>query len=112
MLDQVKTHRDHVGKVAKIAATAVATHSMIRMLRRAIGLAHNVPGSHARCSSRRSIENPDASNRAVAMRKYGRSGSNRAAIPAPDTPSETATSGPAQQRADASAAVIPPPAAR
>src|SRR5438445_455938 len=43
--------------------------------------------------------------------KYGRSGSNVAASPAPLKPSATATSGPAQHRVDTTAATTPPVAA-
>src|SRR5687768_6357186 len=108
--NQPRNQSDQVGKVARITASALATHNVIRMLRRATGLAQRVPGSQARCSSRRNIQKPDASSPAVARRKYGLSGSNRAAMPAPETPNDTATRGPAQQSADARAAVIPPPA--
>ena len=43
----------------------------------------------------------------MAARKYGRYGSN-AESPAPDTPKLTATTGPAQQRAEPAAAKTPP----
>src|SRR5437588_2721798 len=89
----------------------VATHSAHFIRRRAIGEAHKVPGSHARFSSRRSSTNPKPSASTVPATKYGRSGSNVAASPAPLKPSATATSGPAQQRVDPTAATTPPVAA-
>src|SRR2546422_674826 len=81
------------------------------MRRRAIGEAHRVPGSHARFSSLRSTTKPKPSASTVPATKYGRSGSNVAASPAPLRPSATATSGPAQQSVDTTAATTPPVAA-
>src|SRR2546422_8128048 len=81
------------------------------MRRRARGEAHNVPGSHALRSSRCRTTKPTPRDTAVAATKYGRSGSNVAASPAPESPSATATRGPAQQSAEAMAATMPPVAA-
>src|SRR5437016_7367934 len=89
----------------------VAVHSAHFIPRRAIGEAHKVPGTHARFSSPRSTTKPKPSARTVPATKYGRSGSNVAASPAPLRPSATATSGPAQQRVDTTAATTPPVAA-
>src|SRR2546425_10436958 len=90
----------------------VAVHSAHFIRRRAIGEAHKVPGTHARFSSRRSSTKPKPSARTVPATKYGRSGSNVAASPAPLRPSATATSGPAQHSVDTTAATTPPGAAR
>src|SRR6266702_5828325 len=89
----------------------VAIHSAHFMRRRAIGEAHRVPGSHARFSSPRTTTKPKPSARTVPATKYGRSGSNVAASPAPLRPSATATSGPAQHSVDTTAATTPPVAA-
>src|SRR5437016_10841618 len=89
----------------------VAVHSAHFIPRRAIGEAHKVPGTHARFSSPRSTTKPKPSARTVPATKYGRSGSNVAASPAPLRPSATATSGPAQQSVDTTAATTPPVAA-
>ena len=48
----------------------------------------------------------------MAPAKYGRSGSNVVASPAPLSPKNTATNGPAQHTADPMAATTPPVAAR
>src|SRR5438128_7140626 len=88
-----------------------AGHSAQFIGRRAIGEAHKVPGTHARFSSRRSSTKPKPSARTVPATKYGRSGSNVAASPAPLRPSATATSGPAQHSVDTTAATTPPVAA-
>src|SRR5260370_3287909 len=89
----------------------VAIHSAAFMRRRATGEAHNVPGSHALRSARARKTKPNPRQSAVPATKYGRSGSNLAARPAPLRPSTTATSGPAQQSADPTAAATPPVAA-
>src|SRR5437870_1406426 len=89
----------------------VAIHSADFIRRRATGEAHIVPGSHAFRSSRFSTTKPKPRASPVATTKYGRSGSNVAARPAPLRPRATAMSGPAQQSADATAAAIPPVAA-
>src|SRR5207253_1605666 len=102
---------DHHGNVSSGIETIVAVHSAHFIRRRAIGEAHKVPGSHARFSSRRSSTNPKPSASTVPATKYGRSGSNVAASPAPLKPSATATSGPAQHRVDTTAATTPPVAA-
>src|SRR6266516_2682695 len=89
----------------------VAIHSAHFMRRRAIGEAHRVPGSHARFSSPRTTTKPKPSARTVPATKYGRSGSNVAASPAPLRPSATVTRGPAQQSVETTAATTPPVAA-
>src|SRR3989441_4989981 len=89
----------------------VAVHSAHFIRRRAIGEAHKVPGTHARFSSPRSTTKPKPSASTVPATKYGRSGSNVAASPAPLRPSATATRGPAQQRVETTAATTPPVAA-
>src|SRR2546425_6879784 len=89
----------------------VAVHSAHFIRRRAIGEAHKVPGTHARFSSPRSTTKPKPSASTVPATKYGRSGSNVAASPAPLRPSATATSGPAQHSVDTTAATTPPVAA-
>src|SRR2546427_11634575 len=89
----------------------VAVHSAHVIRRRAIGEAHKVPGTHARFSSPRSTTKPKPSASTVPATKYGRSGSNVAASPAPLRPSATATSGPAQQSVGTTAATTPPVAA-
>src|SRR3989475_3521703 len=89
----------------------VAVHSAHVIRRRAIGEAHKVPGSHARFSSPRRTTKPKPSASTVPATKYGRSGSNVAASPAPLKPSATATSGPAQQSVETTAATTPPVAA-
>ena len=89
----------------------VATHSARFIRRRAIGEAHRVPASQARRSSRFSTTKPNPSEITVPITKYGRSGPNVAASPAPLRPSATATSGPAQQSADPIAAATLAPAA-
>src|SRR5712691_1500800 len=81
------------------------------MRRRAIGEAHRVPGTHACFSSLRSTTKPKPSASTVPATKYGRSGSNVAASPAPLRPSATATRGPAQQSVETTAAATPPVAA-
>lgn len=91
-------------------ASPVATHSMIFVLRRTAGSAHTLSGSQACFSSRSRRKNPSPRNTAVPPRKYGRSGSNVAEIPAPDTPTVTASSGPAQQSAEPNAVATPPTA--
>src|SRR5437763_4761282 len=89
----------------------VAVHSAHFIRRRAIGDAHKVPGTHARFSSPRSTTKPKPSASTVPATKYGRSGSNVAASPAPLRPNATATSGPAQHSVDTTAATTPPVAA-
>src|SRR5438128_4078205 len=89
----------------------VAIHRAHFIRRRAIGEAHKVPGTHARFSSPRSTTKPKPSASTVPATKYGRSGSNVAASPAPLRPSATATKGPAQQSVEATAATTPPVAA-
>src|SRR3989454_11850536 len=89
----------------------VAVHSAHSIRRRAIGEAHKVPGSHARFSSPRRTTKPKPSASTVPATKYGRSGSNVAASPAPLRPSATATRGPAQQSVETAAATTPPVAA-
>src|SRR6266566_7626458 len=56
-------------------------------------------------------DEPKPSARTVPATKYGRSGSNVAASPAPLRPSATATRGPAQQSVETTAATTPPVAA-
>src|SRR5438128_6493330 len=90
----------------------VAIHRAHFIRRRAIGEAHKVPGTHARFSSPRSTTKPKPSASTVPATKYGRSGSNVAASPAPLRPSATATKGPAQQSVETTAATTPPVAAR
>src|SRR2546427_5001758 len=90
----------------------VAVHSAHVIRRRAIGEAHKVPGPHARFSSPRSTTKPKPRASTVPATKYGRSGSNVAASPAPLRPSATATKGPAQQSVETTAATTPPVAAR
>src|SRR5207253_8029672 len=102
---------DHQGNVSSGIETIVAVHSAHFIRRRAIGEAHKVPGTHARFSSPRNTTKPKPSASTVPATKYGRSGSNVAARPAPLRPSATATSGPAQQSVDATAAATPPVAA-
>src|SRR6266851_6350658 len=102
---------DHHENVSSGIETIVAIHSAHFIRRRATGEAHKVPGSHACFSSRRSTTKPKPSASTVPATKYGRSGSNVAASPAPLKPSATATSGPAQQSVDATAAATPPVAA-
>src|SRR2546427_1844461 len=89
----------------------VAIHRAHFIRRRAIGEAHKVPGTHARFSSPRSTTKPKPSASTVPATKDGRSGSNVAASPAPLRPSATATSGPAQQMVETTAATTPPVAA-
>src|SRR3989475_4636340 len=89
----------------------VAVHSAHVIRRRAIGEAHKVPGTHARFSSPRSTTKPKPSASTVPATKYGRSGSNVAASPAPLRPSATATRGPPQQSVETTAATTPPVAA-
>lgn len=91
-------------------AIPVATHSMVFILRRTTGSAHTLSGSQAFFSSRSRRKNPSPRNTAVPPRKYGRSGSNVAEIPAPDIPTVTASSGPAQQSAEPNAVATPPTA--
>src|SRR5712691_1016406 len=102
---------DHHENVSSGIETIVAIHSAHFIRRRATGEAHKVPGSHACFSSRRSTTKPKPSASTVPATKYGRNGSNVAASPAPLKPSATATSGPAQQSVDATAAATPPVAA-
>src|SRR2546428_3514045 len=102
---------DHHENVSSGIETIVAIHSAHFIRRRATGEAHMVPGSHACFSSRRSTTKPKPSASTVPATKYGRNGSNVAASPAPLRPSATATSGPAQQSVDATAAATPPVAA-
>src|SRR5207253_2425227 len=102
---------DHQGSVSSGIETIVAVHSAHFIRRRAIGEAHKVPGTHARFSSPRSTAKPKASASTVPTTKYGRSGSNVAASPAPLRPRATAMSGPAQQSVDTTAATTPPVAA-
>src|SRR5713101_6438979 len=99
---------DHHENVSSGIETIVAIHSAHFIRRRATGEAHMVPGSHACVPARRSTTKPKPSASAVPATKYGRNGSNVAASPAPLRPSATATSGPAQQSADATAAATPP----
>src|SRR2546425_1114239 len=89
----------------------VAVHSAHFIRRRAIGEAHKLPGTHARFSSPRSTTKPKPSASTVPATKYGRSGSNVAASPAPLRPSATATRGPTQQSVETAAATTPPVAA-
>src|SRR6266852_1985776 len=102
---------DHHENVSSGIETIVAIHSAHFIRRRATGEAHMVPGSHACFSSRRSTTKPKPSASTVPATKYGRNGANVAASPAPLKPSATATSGPAQQSVDATAAATPPVAA-
>src|SRR5712691_7479402 len=102
---------DHHENVSSGIETIVAIQSAHFIRRRATGEAHKVPGSHACFSSRRSTTKPKPSASTVPATKYGRNGSNVAASPAPLRPSATATSGPAQQSVDATAAATPPVAA-
>src|SRR5713101_7389963 len=102
---------DHHENVSSGIETIVAIQSAHFIRRRATGEAHRVPGSHACFSSRRSTTKPKPSASTVPATKYGRNGSNVAASPAPLRPSATATSGPAQQSVDATAAATPPVAA-
>src|SRR3989454_6783718 len=102
---------DHQGNVSSGIETIVAIHSAHFIRRRATGEAHKVPGSHARFSSRRNTTKPKPRASTVPATKKGRSGSNVAASPAPLRPSATATSGPAQQSVEATAATTPPVAA-
>src|SRR5712691_11910938 len=102
---------DHHENVSSGIETIVAIQSAHFIRRRATGEAHKVPGSHATFSSRRSTTKPKLRATTVPSTKYGRSGSNVAASPAPLSPSATATSGPAQQSVDATAAATPPVAA-
>src|SRR2546426_3869586 len=102
---------DHQGNVSSGIETIVAIHSAHFIRRRATGEAHKVPGSHARFSSRRNTTKPKPRASTVPATKKGRSGSNVAASPAPLSPSATATSGPAQQSVDTTAATTPPLAA-
>lgn len=91
-------------------AIPVATHSMILILRRTVGSAHTLSGSQAFSSSRWRRKNPSPRKAAVPPRTYGRIGSNVAESPAPDTPTVTARSGPAQQSAEPNAVTMPPSA--
>src|SRR3989449_3807670 len=102
---------DHHENVSSGIETIVAIHSAHFIRRRATGEAHKVPGSHATFSSRRSTTKPKLSASTVPTTKYGRNGSNVAASPAPLRPRATATSGPAQQSVDTTAATTPPVAA-
>src|SRR5713101_152498 len=102
---------DHHENVSSGIETIVAIHSAHFIRRRATGEAHKVPGSHACVPARRSTTKPKPSASAVPATKYGRNGSNVAASPAPLRPSATATSGPAQQSVETTAATTPPVAA-
>src|SRR5215831_6132078 len=81
------------------------------MRRRATGEAQRLPGSQAFRSSRCRTTKPNPRARTVPATKKGRSGSNVAARPAPLRPRATATSGPAQQSVEPTAAMIAPVAA-